>query len=603
MLIKAIRYFIVLLLSVFIPLTLCQAANHCVRDSGTGDGTAWNNALDDLPATLVRDDVYYIADGDYAGYGVNDAVDGTKVVYIYKATESAHGTDTGWSSAYGDGQATFPAASITTSYVEWDGVTGSGSDSSSYGFTIGPPVPATCAAGIPDGRYTLMGVGTYGTSYSNVIISHTAFFGCGDPVNADQARSISSNPTAMTNAQITYNYFIDSANPILMRNWSSSTISDNYFAGNVSGAGANEHGQQISAGNCSEITLKDNVFKDSLVYLVGYHRGAGHGPWYVYNNLIIGGWFVGGWANADPGTDADRKDLLEGWRVYNNTFVDMLIGGYGFFYDDYSSGNARYLKNNLFYNCTGAAGVDVPGSVTDDYNYYNSCTHVPSAANNVTSTQTSVQTFVDYDGDDFQLVAGSEAINEGIDLGATYNADYDEVARPQDTLWDIGAYEFTGAAVPSGTIVVAGGIIESDIVTGSKTLVLTLDGTTWDADIGDAGDETTALIAGIDSDKAEAGGWDAKVKAVLAHGDITRTSATVVTIILPAIADYEITASETVTVTIDATCVASATEIVAEPTFIISVDTLPDVTGVGAYITANGLAATKTANGLAITSP
>jgi hypothetical protein len=60
---------------------------------------------------------------------------------------------------------------------------------------------------------------------------------------------------------------------------------------------------------------------------------------------------------------------------------------------------------------------------------------------------------------------------------------------------------------------------------------------------------TTALINGIDSAQVEAAGWDAVVKIGLTFNDVTRTSATVVTVTLPAFATYDITAAETVTVT------------------------------------------------------
>ena len=54
-------------------------------------------------------------------YTFNDAVSGTTLITIKKAIESDHGTDTGWSSAYGDGQATFPNVTFTTSYWTFDG--------------------------------------------------------------------------------------------------------------------------------------------------------------------------------------------------------------------------------------------------------------------------------------------------------------------------------------------------------------------------------------------------------------------------------------------------------------------------------------------------
>src|SRR5690606_21620262 len=85
-------------------------ADYCVRAGATGadDGSNWNNAYPDLPTTLERGSTYYIADGSYDGYTFNDVVSGTTLITIKKATVSDHGgIETGWSDAYGDGQAIF----------------------------------------------------------------------------------------------------------------------------------------------------------------------------------------------------------------------------------------------------------------------------------------------------------------------------------------------------------------------------------------------------------------------------------------------------------------------------------------------------------------
>jgi len=112
-------------------------------------------------------------------------------------------------------------------------------------------------------------------------------------------------------------------------------------------------------------------------------------------------------------------------------------------------------------------------------------------------------------------------------------------------------------------------ITESDIVTGGKTIILTLTGDTWVATVGDDNAITDALITGIDSAQSEGTGWDAEVKANMVFGDVTRTSDTVVTIILAAEAAYDVTAQETITATIPATALTAAGEVVASPTFTI----------------------------------
>lgn len=79
-----------------------------------------------------------------------------------------------------------------------------------------------------------------------------------------------------------------------------------------------------------------------------------------------------------------------------------------------------------------------------------------------------------------------------------------------------------------------------------------------------------SLIAGVDSAQSEANGWDARVKTTLTGSDIVRTSDTVVTFTLPAVAAYDITATETITATIPASMVNGAAVIVATPTFTVS---------------------------------
>ena len=121
------------------------------------------------------------------------------------------------------------------------------------------------------------------------------------------------------------------------------------------------------------------------------------------------------------------------------------------------------------------------------------------------------------------------------------------------------------AAALTGTL--SDDATESQIVAGAETLIVTLTGDTWDATIGADNAKTTALIAGIDSAQAEGTGWDAVVKANLDYNDVVRTSDTVVTITLGAEATYEITATETITVTVPATAVAGTDALVATPTF------------------------------------
>jgi hypothetical protein len=120
-------------------------------------------------------------------------------------------------------------------------------------------------------------------------------------------------------------------------------------------------------------------------------------------------------------------------------------------------------------------------------------------------------------------------------------------------------------AVLTGTAI-AGGVLESEIVTGGETIIITLTNDEWVSAVGDDDAITEALIAGITSSLDEAAGWNVEVKGNMVHGDVTQTSTTVVTIILAAESAYVITAGETITVTIPAIAVDSAGVVVATPT-------------------------------------
>lgn len=119
----------------------------------------------------------------------------------------------------------------------------------------------------------------------------------------------------------------------------------------------------------------------------------------------------------------------------------------------------------------------------------------------------------------------------------------------------------------SGTITTA---TEANIVSGGRTIILDLPtnyswvaaGATFDAIRQD-------IIDAIASAGTEVGGWNATVSPALVVTNVVRTSATRVTITLPAVASYSITVPETVTVYDLATAITGALPNVTQPTFTI----------------------------------
>lgn len=149
----------------------------------------------------------------------------------------------------------------------------------------------------------------------------------------------------------------------------------------------------------------------------------------------------------------------------------------------------------------------------------------------------------------------------------------------------------------------ASGTTEAHIVSGGRTIIITLTGDTWVASGATFDAQRQAIIDGIDSGAAEATGWDAVVKAGLAVGDVVRTSDTIVTVTLPAFASFNITATETITVTVPSAALTLAGgALVASPTFTVAVVPFATLTGTAvgcgeADIVAGGKTVILTLNG------
>ena len=87
-------------------------------------------------------------------------------------------------------------------------------------------------------------------------------------------------------------------------------------------------------------------------------------------------------------------------------------------------------------------------------------------------------------------------------------------------------------------------ITEADIVAGGKTLVLTVTNDTW-LPAGTAFNAIRqSILNSIGSAQSEPMGWNSAVFPVLAVTDVVRTSDTVITITLPPVGSYNISATE-----------------------------------------------------------
>lgn len=131
------------------------------------------------------------------------------------------------------------------------------------------------------------------------------------------------------------------------------------------------------------------------------------------------------------------------------------------------------------------------------------------------------------------------------------------------------------ALLPQPTAAITGtitaGVSEAAIVAGGKTSIITLTDGKWIAAGASFDAQRDEIIAGHDSAQSEGTGWDAVPKATQGVAGVVRTSDTVVTVTWDAFATYNITATETITVTVPSTAMDWGGAVVGSPTFTVAV--------------------------------
>jgi len=144
------------------------------------------------------------------------------------------------------------------------------------------------------------------------------------------------------------------------------------------------------------------------------------------------------------------------------------------------------------------------------------------------------------------------------------------------------------SAALTGTILTFSPAREAQIVAGGRTLIITLDADTFIAAGATFNAQRQAILNGITSAQAEATGWNTVVRDAQAVTAVARTSDTVVTVTFAAAPTYDITANETITVTVPAAALTGGVALEATPTITIAKDT-PGYESVNVDDTAGGV--------------
>jgi hypothetical protein len=408
--------------------------------AGQKNGTSWTDAYDQLPAALLRGATYFVASGSYPKYTFDDATSGTKLITIRKATATNHGTSTGWKLSHAQGQATFGPLIFSTNYYVMDG--GGPNGIKVVGGFKGLIIEAksshlTIRDCELDGNFVKSGGKQTDGSCNGMNIN-----GSNVRVERCDIHNIADDGVGVYGDDITI---------------IKSKIHALHGCGTDGGCGPcyNGHSDGLELQNNTNVTLIGNILYD-IKSTAALYTGQWTAGNYIKNLVIKNNIFY----TPDTGFAA-YLDHIKGATVYNNVFWGRTQGSkYGGLSIGKEVTNLK-LKNNIILNINfshmGAAYDATNHDI--DHNLFGmlaSSEYTPNTNDKVADPKFAA---IPVSGDitkhktsslmpsDFQLKAGSPAIDTGLSLKGVVDDDFSGVKRPQDgdtngtATWDRGAFE------------------------------------------------------------------------------------------------------------------------------------------------------------------
>jgi len=467
------------------------AANHAVLPSCTYNGTGVNwscaasngatGAYNVIPSTLVRGDVYYLADGTYPAYTFNTADSGVTTVEIRKAQSYDYGSLSGWNTGtMGSSQAVFygtstPLLGIDTDYVT---VNGNGQAAQFCGYTAGtsftnePVTPSDCGISVNNQGCTsatadacdrpIFVEGAFtGMTLKYIEEIGACAYGGSATCNTSSVNEVEAPYGGSTASLITHSYFRNAGCVYLQYGGGNRIVSYNYFWGtevNGPNGGSPCHGQaefynpgSDSIGYVSYSNIYRDITGSAVITIAG--TSGTTTSMKIYDDVFWasnGALHVGTTLNLGTVADGIFGCFNSGVVCQNVMFMQNTIVNIGYATGldlcDIGTGCTATVQNNLWYQVYGSSGTNTlapPGFIgigtfTQSYNSaLASSTGCATGTNNVCDNS-AANPFYNWTGGAFTLSSDGSDWNNRYSLSSPYTID----AIGTTFTTDRGAYQF-----------------------------------------------------------------------------------------------------------------------------------------------------------------
>lgn len=428
----------------FVLINLVYAEDYYIRTgaTGAGDGTSWSDAFPDFASVLwERGNTYYVAGGIYPeSPTISVRESGSTWVLVKKATQSDHGSETGWSESFAGVAQIDGKLSISNGFIEIDGQTGSGTTGHGfklYSFDTPPSISAVLfispsASPVYISHIEIEGPGfDYGDVGSDGLYWNAGSGAKGLHISNCYIHEIPRNGVSVGEAKGTsYDDY-----GLLFEN----CVVERTGGVGIEYPGIHGQGMQIGYSRTTNYTIiRNSIFKDiigtgSIVYLTGNHYNV-----QVYNNIFYST-DNSAYATLSPGwlVSYGNGDFF---HVYHNTIYNLNASAvYGRIFLDSAGIKTAEARNNFWHSSRLPYGGFMHGITESSNNGF----YGNFDSSNPGDTESS-SPFMDVSEGDFRLRPEADAVDAGYDLSGIVDEDYAGISRSQGLGWDIGAYEFAG---------------------------------------------------------------------------------------------------------------------------------------------------------------